>query len=247
MVDLHCHILPGVDDGSQSLSQSLAMASLAIQGGTDTIVATPHCGLPGGQGNFWGPEMKERFRALVQALKEAELPLRLLPGMEFFGGSDLKELWQHGNLLPLAGSQYLLTEFYFDESLSYMEEVFEQAVSCGLTPVAAHPERYQAVQQQPERIEAWFRRGYIIQLNKGSILGDLGSRAEQTAWELLSHGLAHAVASDAHSHLRRTPDMSRVRKLLDGELGRDYTSLLLEENPRRITQNRPVARELPDR
>ena len=129
MVDLHCHILPGVDDGAQSLSQSLAMAALAVRGGTDTIVATPHCGLPGGRGNFWGPDMKERFRALVQALEEAKLPLNLLPGMEFFGGSDLKELWQQGNLLPLAGSRYLLTEFYFDESHSYMEEVFSQAVS----------------------------------------------------------------------------------------------------------------------
>ena len=222
------------------------MAALAVRGGTDTIVATPHCGLPGGRGNFWGPDMKERFRALVQALEEAKLPLNLLPGMEFFGGSDLKELWQQGNLLPLAGSRYLLTEFYFDESLSYMEEVFSQAVSCGLTPVAAHPERYRAVQRQPERIEAWFHQGYIIQLNKGSILGDLGPRAEQTAWELLSHGLAHAVASDAHSHLRRTPDMSRVRLLLEGELGPDYTALLLEENPRRIVRNCPVARELPD-
>lgn len=246
MVDLHCHILPQVDDGSQSLSQSLAMASLAVESGTDTIVATPHCGLPGGSGNFWSPDMKEKFRALALALREAELPLRLLPGMEFFGGSDLRDLWREGKLLPLAGSRYLLTEFYFDESLSYMEEVFKQAVSCGLTPVAAHPERYQAVQRQPERIEDWFRQGYIIQLNKGSILGDLGSHAEGTAWELLSHGLAHAVASDAHSHLRRTPDMGRVRRLLEGELGRGYTALLLEGNPRRIIENRPVARELPD-
>ena len=244
MVDLHCHILPGVDDGARSLEQSLAMARIAWEGGTRALAATPHCGLPGGAGNFWGPELAERFGRLQEALAAAGIPLKILPGMEFFGGEDLGALYDNGRLMPLAGGRYLLTEFYFDESASYMTSVLEQARDRGLTPLVAHPERYEAVQRDPRVVERWFRLGYGIQVNKGSVLGDLGPGAEQTARDLLDHGLVHAVASDAHSHLRRTPDLSRVRRQLEQGWGPRYTSLLLEENPRRILEDRPLCRSL---
>ena len=246
MVDLHCHILPGVDDGAGDLAQALSMARLAWESGTETIIATPHCGLPGSPGNFWCGELAERFRALRRALREEKIPIRLLPGMEFFAGEDLRDLWERQRLMPLAGSRYLLLEFFFDESGSYMDAVLEQAASCGLVPVVAHPERYGSVQREPERVERWFRRGYIMQANKGSILGDLGAAAERTAWDLLEHGLIHAVASDAHSDTRRTPDLSRVRRRLERELGTGYASLLLEENPGRIAADRSVCRSLPE-
>ena len=244
MVDLHCHILPGVDDGAQSLAQSLAMARIAWEGGTRVMAATPHCGLPGGAGNFWGPEMAERFRSFQRALADEEIPLKILPGMEFFGGEDLGALYDNGRLMPLAGGRYLLTEFYFDESASYMTAVLEQARDRGLVPLVAHPERYEAVQRDPGVAERWFRLGYGIQVNKGSVLGDLGPEAEETAWDLLDHGLVHAVASDAHSHLRRTPDLSRVRRHLERVCGPQYTRLLLEENPGRILEDRPLCRSL---
>ena len=246
MVDLHCHILPGVDDGAQNMEQSLAMARIAWEGGTKLIVATPHCGLPGQPGNFWCPPLAERFRDFRRALREAEIPVQILPGMEFFGGEDLGDLLRQGKLMPLGGSRYLLVEFYFDESATYMENVLEQAAAGGLIPVVAHPERYRAIQRAPERIADWFGRGYIIQANKGSILGDLEPGAEETVWELLEHGLIHVVASDAHSHLRRTPDLSRVRRHLERALGERYTSLLLRENPARIAADREILRELPD-
>lgn len=244
MVDLHCHILPGVDDGSRDLAQSLAMARIAWEGGTRIIAATPHCGLPGGAGNFWGPELAERFRSFQRELTQAGIPLKILPGMEFFGGEDLGALYENGRLMPLAGGRYLLTEFYFDESASYMTQVLEQTQDRGLVPLVAHPERYEAVQRDPGVVERWFRLGYGIQVNKGSILGDLGPGAEETAWALLDHGLVHAVASDAHSHLRRTPDLSRVRRHLERACGGPYTRLLLEENPRRIVEDRPLCRSL---
>lgn len=246
MVDLHCHILPGVDDGARDMEQALAMARIAVAGGTEAIVTTPHCGLPGQKGNFWGQNMRSQFLALRQAIDAAGIPLELFPGMEFFGGEDLGELYEMGKLLPLSGSRYLLVEFYFDENADYMERVLEQAVFAGLTPVIAHPERYSAVQRNPQWVENWFRKGYIIQSNKGSILGDLEPRAEETVWDLLEHGLVHVVGSDAHSHRHRTPDLSRVRWQLTEAFGREYAALLLEENPRRIVTNRRVVRETLD-
>lgn len=245
VVDLHCHILPGADDGAVDMDQALRMACLAWERGTTTLVATPHCGLPGKPGNFRSDTLAAQFRALQSAVSEMELPLRILPGMEFFGGEDLRALYEQGSLLPLAGSRYLLVEFYFDESAYCIERVLQQAEDCGLVPVIAHPERYDAIQRRPERVEEWFHRGRIVQINKGSVLGDLGGGAEETAWTLLQHGLVHAVASDAHSDVRRTPDLSRVRGYLEQEIGEEYTQLLLEGNPRRIVENKAVLRELP--
>lgn len=240
MIDLHCHILPGVDDGAGDLETALAMAKLAWDRGTRALAVTPHCGLPGGSGNFWGPEMEERFRALREALREAEIPLRVLPGMEFFGGEDLGALYDRGRLMPLAGGRYLLTEFYFDESTAYMTSVLEEALDRGLIPLVAHPERYEAVQRRPETVREWIGRGCGIQVNKGSVLGDLGPRVEETAWELLRRGLVHAVASDAHGSRRRTPDLSRVRRHLERALGSGYSELLLEGNPARVLTDRPL-------
>ena len=105
----------------------------------------------------------------------------------------------------------------------------------GFVPVIAHPERYHAVQRTPALAREWFSRGYIMQLNKGTILGRMGQDAKQTAWWLLERGLAHVVASDAHSVGHRNPDLSQVR-----DMSWQYAEVLLEENPWRIFQNEKI-------
>ena len=110
----------------------------------------------------------------------------------------------------------------------------------GLVPVAAHPERYNAVQRDPARLEGWFRRGIVIQLNKGSVLGRLGRRAQDTALWLLEHGLAHAAASDAHRPTVRTTHMGLLRSTLADDFSPDCPRLLLDGNPRRILEDRPM-------
>ena len=245
MVDIHCHILPGVDDGSPSMEDSLQMARMAADSGVTDIIATPHCNLPGdGPKNYRSASLRTGFSRLRQALEQEGIPLGIHPGAEVFCTPELPELLDRRQLQTLGGGRYLLVEFYFDESAEFMEQCFHQIRTRGLTPVAAHPERYDAVQRDPYIIRRWFEGGVVIQLNKGSILGDLGPGAEETAWALLDHGLVHAVASDAHSHLRRTPDLSRVRRHLERACGGPYTRLLLEENPRRIVEDRPLCRSL---
>lgn len=241
MVDIHCHILPGVDDGSPSMEDSLEMARMAADSGVTDIIATPHCNLPGdGPKNYRSAALRTGFSRLRQALEQEGIPLGIHPGAEVFCTPELPELLDRRQLQTLGGGRYLLVEFYFDESAEFMEHCFHQIRTRGLTPVAAHPERYDAVQRDPYMVRRWFEGGVVIQLNKGSILGRLGRRAQDTALWLLERGLAHAAASDAHSPTVRTTHMELLRRTLAEDFSPACPRLLLEENPRRILEDRPL-------
>lgn len=243
MVDIHCHILPLVDDGADNLEDALEMARMAAQDGVRAIIATPHCNLPyNGDKNYISESLQRRFFQLQQAVKAAGIPVSIHPGAEVLCTPDVPELLSEGRLLTLAGSRYLLVEFFFDEDLAYMDEMLLSIARQGCIPVIAHPERYEAVQRIPGIVERWFRAGYIIQLNKGSILGRLGRRAARTAAWILDHGLAHIVASDAHSPTVRTPRMDELLQYLSENCAEVYIDILLAENPRRILENRPVVK-----
>ena len=240
MIDLHCHILPGVDDGADCQATSLDMARMAWRQGTDVIVATPHCCRPDQPQRLSSAVLTGRLGALNRALRDGGSQLAVLPGMEVFATPELPALLDSGELVTLAGSRYLLVEFFFPEEVDFMEFTFSTVLDHGLIPVVAHPERYAAVQESPELAADWFRRGFILQLNKGSILGQLGLGAKKAAWWLLRHGLAHVIASDAHTAFFRNSGLAHVRETVSNELSWRYAQILLEENPRCIVQDLPV-------
>lgn len=241
MIDLHCHILPGVDDGAPDMDAALEMARMAAGSGVSTIVATPHCNLPGSDSkNYRSSYLDDQFSLLQSHIRAAQLPLTVLPGAEVLCTPEVPDLLRQGQLLTLAGSDYLLLEFFFDESLEYMDDMLQAISALGITPVIAHPERYEAVQHTPHVLQRWFYHDYIIQLNKGSILGRLGRRAQRTADWILSRGLAHVVASDAHSPEMRTPDMTQLYQYLSEVCVPEYVDILLQDNPTRILNNQPI-------
>lgn len=243
MTDLHCHILPGVDDGAQDLAESLEMARMAAASGVRAIVATPHCNVPENQlKNYLDTPFLEQFAQLRGAIEEEQIPLRLYAGVEVFCTPQIPDLLREQWLLPLAGSRYLLAEFYFDESPDLMHHCFHEISRQGFIPVIAHPERYEAVQRYPQLIQDWFAGGLIIQLNKGSILGKLGSRAQDTSRWILERGLAHVVASDAHGTRSRTPFMGELQRHLESNYPPEYARILLSVNPDRIVRNLAVLR-----
>ena len=213
MIDLHCHILPGVDDGSPDAETSLSMARHAAESGVTAIAVTPHCNLPGFRRNYRGPDYRP---------------------------SNIRTLIEQHELITLGGSRYLLVEFDFGLPGSVLLRTLEAIAQRGLVPVVAHPERYDAVQRDPG-LAAWcFSRGMLLQLNKGSLLGLLGSRAEDTALHLLSHGLAHLIASDAHDGRFRTTGFRSLLPVLEPICHPDYIALLLHGNPRRILRDEPI-------
>lgn len=233
MIDLHCHILPQFDDGASSLEEALTMAQMAVASGVRGICATPH--FRGDQQSLELVELlKQRYQLLTDALDRSGLPLQLYPGAEVLCLPQTVDMAHRGQLPTLGNTGYLLSEFYFDESFENMDEILAGIAHAGYIPVVAHPERYEAIQRDPRRIIRWFRKGYIIQVNKGSILGALGRRSEQAADWILSSGLAHLVASDAHASSHRTTDMTVLRARLLEEYRPDYVQILLEHNPARL-------------
>lgn len=239
MVDIHCHILPDFDDGAADLDEALEMARMAVDSGVTDIIATPHF-----QGNRQMleqvPVINRQFQLLSAALKRDKIPLRLHPGAEVLCVTETATLATAHQLPTLGQTDYVLTEFYFDESFSFMDELLLQIADCGYHPVIAHPERYGAIQHDPALVQRWTELGYVIQLNKGSVLGAFGSRPEQAANEILSMGIAHVIASDAHSCHSRTPHMGALHKWAEEMCEPEYAAILLEKNPARVLHGQPM-------
>ena len=236
MIDIHCHILPDFDDGAANLKESLTMARMASDSGIHRIVATPHFrGSPESLHSL--PKLLATYRQLSRAIRRENIPLELLPGAEILCMPQTVELAKDRALPTLGDSDYLLTEFFFDESGSKINSMLRSLADCGYKIVIAHPERYEAVQRSPRLLEGWFREGYVLQLNKGSILGAFGSQPQRVAELALHHGFAHIVASDAHSSIRRTPSMRRLLLHLREICPPEYLRILVDKNPDRVIRN----------
>ena len=237
MIDIHIHIIPGVDDGSRNLEMSLAMARMAYETGVDHMIVTPHS-YPGIYDNYAGERLEAKYRSLKEAVKAQRIPLNLYRGMEIYGTEDTVSLLKEHKLWTLNHTKYILIEFGFHEDPDFVNTILKDCKEAGYDPVVAHPARYSFVQQDPQLVYDWVQKGYGIQLNKGSILGSNGRRCQECAVSLLRHGLVHCVASDAHRMGWREPDMDRVTDELENRFGEEYTYMLVEENPGRILDGR---------
>ncbi len=234
MVDIHCHILPGFDDGARDIYDTLDMASLAHASGTKVIVATPHCNVPGENANYYNSRYREAFRDACKALEDERIPIRLLPGMEVFATYDLPQLVTEKKILTINQSQYLLMEFAFDEDPEFVEIMVDRVKEINIKPIIAHPERYEFIKEDIELAKRLVRKGCIFQANKGSLMGRYGRRSEDTVYKLLKEGLVDIVASDAHSAEIRTPDMRRARSAAEA-----YCDVrkLFEDTPMKVCTN----------
>ena len=232
MIDLHSHILPGLDDGAQSLQDSLAMARMAVDSGITAMVATPHCA------DDRCREVHDSWLFLQEALHECEIPLQLYLGMEIFGTPGTARMLRDGKLYTLNDSRYPLIEFSFRSDGEEETRILEEVCHSGFRPVVAHPERYAYVQQAPQILNDWHRMGCLFQLNRGSLMGRFGRSVQRTAVMLLERGFVTAIASDAHSPRVRTPWMEDIRMALTEEISEDCARTLLWENPMAILNNK---------
>lgn len=234
MIDLHSHILPEQDDGAQSLRDSLAMARMAVDSGIKAMVATPHC-IEDRTREVYGA-----WQLLTEALEENGIPLKLFLGMEIFGTSETARMLQEGKLFTLNGSKYPLIEFDFHSSGEEETQILRSVCKLGFRPIVAHPERYAYVQRDPRIVNRWYRMGCLIQVNRGSLMGRFGRRAQEVAWELVDRGFATVVASDAHSAKVRTPWMEDVWKQLEEKINPLCARTLLKDNPKKILRNEDI-------
>lgn len=236
MIDIHTHILPGLDDGAEDIYDSLEMGLMAQEHGTKVIVATPHCNIPGLYSNYFGEHYKEAFLKTRKAFAREGLTVKLLPGMEVFATYDLPRLAKEGRIMTLNRTSYILVEFDFGEDPEFAEDVLMRLAEIKLRPIIAHAERYEFIQDNPEIAGDWKKRGYIIQANKGSFMGRFGKMARRTAYRLMDDRIIEVIASDAHRPYRRTTDMEDTYRLLAEEYPEAYLKQLFARNPGMICQ-----------
>jgi len=245
MIDIHCHILPGLDDGASSLKQSLEMAKQALADGIRVIAATPHT-VNSAYSNPIG-EIRRQVAILRETLEDMDIPLEICPGSEVRLCSRMADRILKGEITTLNDTgRYILMEFP-DHNFpdDYEEEIFHLTLR-GIFPVIAHPERNLIFQEQKELVHKLVNAGCLIQLTAMSITGEMGEEAANFSYYLLEHRLAHVIATDAHSDKHRKPILSKAVEIAgcvmqDRQAAQDLVTL----NPQAILSGYPVKRHEP--
>jgi protein-tyrosine phosphatase len=241
-VDVHCHVLPGIDDGAPDIEASLRMLRLAAESGTATIVATPH------QHPIRYPNDAARIRdahaLLLEAMGDEDLP-RVLLGAEVHLDAGLPARVAAGELLTLAGSRHLLLELPDAFELGAIEALVYELQLGGLVPVLAHPERIPQLLRRPEQLRRLVDLGALGQATGSSVAGVFGRPCRDVTFGFLRDGLIHVIASDAHEMVRRTTSLAAAEEAVRAELGAPAAQALFIDNPRDLVEGRDVAHALP--
>ena len=240
MIDIHCHILPGMDDGSGNFSDSIEMAQLAAASGTRAIVVTPHCNVPNLFENYWSAKMQTVFDRLQKEVDARKIPITFLPGQEIFLASDFLKLIKQGKLIPINHSRYLLVELSAYENASVALRKLQKIIAEGYVPIVAHPERYDFVHEHGDMIYRMKEMGCLIQINKGSLKGRFGYNAMKSAFDILENYDADFIASDGHSQYSRTPYLADAYEIVSERFSSDYADFLLIDNPGKVLRNERV-------
>jgi protein-tyrosine phosphatase len=243
MVDLHCHILPGLDDGPQSMDESMAMAESAIADGITHVVATPHAS---SEFTFdFG-----RVRKLCNELqKRIGKRLTLATGCDFhMDPENLAALKDDAPRFCINQRDYLLVEFNEISIPPAMDQTLHQLRLAGLRPVITHPERNAILSAQPERIAKWLRLGCCAQVTGGSLTGRFGIGARQDALSWIEMGMIHIVSSDAHNTRGRPLKLRPAYDVVRTKFGEEKARALFVENPMAVFEGRslPHVPEVPD-
>lgn len=229
MIDLHCHILPGIDDGAGDLSVSLRMARVSVEQGVSVVACTPHI-LPGLYHNS-GPAIRQATQRLQGVLDNEGIPLRLVIGADVHMTPDFVAGLRSGHLLSIADSRYVLVEPPHHTAPPQLEEFFFNMVVAGYVPILTHPERLSWVPSRFETVKRLIRSGVWMQITAGSFAGAFGRNALYWAERMLDEGCVHLVATDAHDAERRPPDLAAGRELVAKRVGAEEAQRLVLTRP----------------
>ncbi len=237
MVDIHCHILPMVDDGAKSWEISDRMCQIALKDGITHIVATPHA----------NPHFEYNRERLSGTL--AELQRRMKGRLRFSLGCDfhlsyenLEQLFAAPERFLIEGTKYLLVELNdFALPPNFEHLLFRMQAELHVRPILSHPERHPILQRHPESVFPWIEAGCLIQVTANSLTGHWGRHARDVAFWLLQRNALHLVASDAHDAHHRPPVLSEARDLLAEAVGGEAAQVFVEDHPRAIVEGREIS------
>lgn len=247
-VDIHAHILPGLDDGPVTVEDSLAMARAAARDGTDTIVATPHYRDMELEGQT--PRMVRDLADTLNAALQSDSAQRNTPSVRIFTGminrldTSLPDLVDAENAITIYRTRFLLVEPPFNRAPPYIEDVIGRLLTQRLVPVLAHPERNIEFQRRPKRLQRLVEEGVVVQLAAGSLTGQNGTGARRAAEQFIRRGIAHVVASEMHAvESPRSPILSDAFDVVAELIDEREAIELFETNPDMILEGRSPQRE----
>jgi len=237
VIDLHCHLLPGIDDGAPNLQTSLMMARAAVAQGVKVVACTPHI-LPGVYHNR-GPDIRSAIGRLQDAITQAGISLQLETGADVHMAPNFIAGLRSGELLSLADSRYVLVEPPHNTPPPQIEDFFFNLVTAGYVPVLTHPERLSWVRSHHEIIKKLVQTGAWMQITAGSFTGAFGKTALYWAQRFLDEGCVHLIASDAHDAERRPVDLASGRDAVAKRVGAQEAEHLVFTRPMGVLKDQP--------
>jgi len=235
MVDIHCHILPGLDDGPATLAESVEMAKMAMADGITHVVATPHA-----SDRFkFEPELIRSRRDELQEMVGEKL--QLATGCDFhMNVENLRAFRAEPARFTIHQKNYLLVEFADFAIPAMLDDVMKEMLVSGITPIITHPERNPLLRSRPERLQGWVAQGCFVQLTAGSLLGRFGQSAQIAAEKWLGEGLIHFVATDAHNAKTRPLQLKEAYQMVARKHDKPLAEALFRENPLAAFEGRPL-------
>lgn len=230
--DVHCHILPSIDDGASNLEESLEMIAMEYKDGVRNLICTPHY-----RKNLFDTNLdivSKSFQNVQEKALSRWPDLKLYLGCEFHVNSEMIETIDQDERYRINGGRYVLLEFSEPDDYSFIRRKASLLQSSGYTPVIAHGERYSSLFRQMERVEELKDMGIWIQINSGSILGKEGWGVKRFCRKLLTRNLVDVIGSDCHNLRTRVSDMGECRSFLINKYGTSCARRLLIENPAKL-------------
>lgn len=241
LCDIHCHLLPEIDDGASSIVETTKLLKLEYADGVRTIIVTPHYRV-----GMFETSMDEVYKQYARVKEIAAMVgdgMQVFLGCEFHANADMLNVLHRGGRL-MAGSQYVLTEFSEKHDYSFMRRQCYELLSGGYKPIVAHAERYPAIRKDIDYLEDLMKLGAYIQMNAGSVLGEEGFLVRQFCKKAIKEGFVHFIASDAHNLTDRRPLLGKCADYLEDLMGETYTRHILVENPKMIIENGITGEEI---
>jgi protein-tyrosine phosphatase len=240
MIDLHCHILPGIDDGAADISVSIEMAKAFVADGVSVVACTPHI-LPGLYDNS-GPEIRRATAKLQQTLRREGIALQLVTGADNHIMPDFVAALSAGRLLSLADTRYVLVEPPHHIAPPRMEGLFFNLLTAGYVPILTHPERLTWIKSHYQTIKQLLHAGAWMQLTAGSLAGAFGRNAQYWGERMLDEGCVHLLATDAHDVSGRPPNLRHGHELASKRVGDEEAERLVGTRPRGVLLNEPPSK-----
>ncbi|WP_018757168.1 tyrosine-protein phosphatase [Paenibacillus terrigena] len=237
MIDIHSHILPGIDDGSQSIEESIAMAKAAVAEGIKTIIATPHHA--NGRYDNEANDVQRRVLQLNQRLAIEDIPLKVLPGQEIRVYNQLIRDLEQRKVRTLDESSYMLIEFPTSKIPNDFSNLLHELRVLGITAIIAHPERNAEILKDLNVLEELIEQGALAQMTSHSLNGLFGAKIKDISLEMCERNLVHFIASDAHNLTKRGFELARAYETVSKQLGADYT-IYYQDNAQAILEARDI-------